>query len=289
MLIPSELAVVWTAQSARRFSRAAVINTTIEVSHRSMIHYPQMGMRVLGHRNGERWSIAIGVMIAAMSMGTALADTTSSDAVTTSTSTDATIATVDLSTVTADTTIATLDASSSAPGTADAGSTTDETKELVSDATSTNSDASESASTSTPILSGDTGTTSTELDGGASSTTEQDTTSSATSTARTTLDIATSSEAVRLDCPMAYTADLYDTPSGHLDPGYSLDTGLGTTTGQSAHKIGTQSWTVCHDAESHTYEFKIAPSDYSGLDQPGAEMIRETVTKLPVQTGVASI
>jgi hypothetical protein len=79
---------------------------------------------------------------------------------------------------------------------------------------------------------------------------------------------------------MSYTGDLYDTASGLLDPGYVLASttpSATTTAGTVAHVIGTQSWTVCHDADNHTFEFKLTPDEYSALAQPGAGMPQESV------------
>jgi hypothetical protein len=71
---------------------------------------------------------------------------------------------------------------------------------------------------------------------------------------------------------MAYTADVYDTPSGHLDGDYVLATGSSTidSTLHVAHVIGTQSWTVCHNPQGQKFEFRMAPADYGKLSSQGA-------------------
>jgi cytoskeletal protein RodZ len=88
-----------------------------------------------------------------------------------------------------------------------------------------------------------------------------------TTTAQSAQNILTSSTTARyLTCTMAYTADLYDTPSGHLD-GYTIATGDSSfdSTHQVAHIVGSQSWTVCHNPQGQTFEFKIAPNTYNQL------------------------
>jgi len=45
-----------------------------------------------------------------------------------------------------------------------------------------------------------------------------------------------------ITCNSAYTTDLYDTPTGHLDSGYVLATSSSNTGTNLAHIIGTQSW-----------------------------------------------
>jgi hypothetical protein len=75
---------------------------------------------------------------------------------------------------------------------------------------------------------------------------------------------------------MAYVADLYDTPSGHLDPGYVLSTTTGS--GILATRIGAQAWTDCQDADGNKYEFKLTPDEYAALAQPDAQMPQEIAT-----------
>jgi hypothetical protein len=87
-----------------------------------------------------------------------------------------------------------------------------------------------------------------------------------------------------LTCTMAYTADLYDTVSGHAAPG--------------ANVIGTQAWTDCNDGDGNTYEFKITPEQYAALAEPDAQMPEEVASTSaeltpadtalgPIQTGLA--
>lgn len=73
---------------------------------------------------------------------------------------------------------------------------------------------------------------------------------------------------------MAYTADLYDTPSGHLNGDYVLATGSSTfdSTHHIAHRIGTQSWTVCKNSNGQTFEFKMASGDYDNVAHHGASI-----------------
>lgn len=82
-----------------------------------------------------------------------------------------------------------------------------------------------------------------------------------------TFDIATSTFPAELTCDMAYTADLYDTVSGHEEPGAAV--------------IGSQSWTVCKDEQGHAHEIKITPSEYGELALPRARMPRKTTADLP--------
>jgi hypothetical protein len=140
---------------------------------------------------------------------------------------------------------------------------------------SATSSAAMSASTSTqPDTTGAATTTVTEQD---SATTTNDLTT-ATSTAldmgTTTAETATSTPAVQLTCTMAYTSDLYDTPSGHAAPGATV--------------IGAQAWTDCHDDQGHTYEFKLAPEQYAALSGPGATMPQEILTESSEQASVDS-
>jgi hypothetical protein len=82
--------------------------------------------------------------------------------------------------------------------------------------------------------------------------------------------------AVLLKCTAAYTADLYDTPSGHLDAGYSLADSLTSTsttiasdkTSLIAHKIGAQSWVMCSDRQGHKHEIAITAQTYADLANP---------------------
>lgn len=67
-----------------------------------------------------------------------------------------------------------------------------------------------------------------------------------------------------LNCTYAYTADLYNTPSGHKAPGATI--------------VGTQSWTHCIDPEGNEYEFKTTPARYRALGDRDAEMPREYAT-----------
>jgi hypothetical protein len=67
-----------------------------------------------------------------------------------------------------------------------------------------------------------------------------------------------------LDCSTAYTADLYDSASGHEEPG--------------ARIIGTQSWTLCTDSAGASYEFKITPAEYAALAAPDAAMPSEVAS-----------
>jgi hypothetical protein len=69
---------------------------------------------------------------------------------------------------------------------------------------------------------------------------------------------------------MAYTADLYDTPSGHLDPTYKLASSAGEVGALVAHIIGTQSWTVCHDSLGREFELKMPAQEYANLSHSDA-------------------
>lgn len=90
----------------------------------------------------------------------------------------------------------------------------------------------------------------------------------------------------------AYTAALYDTPSGHLDPGYYLDavptSATTTITGTVAHEIGTQSWVVCDDKQGNTHEFTMTADDYAKLALPDASMPQETVMEPASQAAIDS-
>jgi hypothetical protein len=68
---------------------------------------------------------------------------------------------------------------------------------------------------------------------------------------------------VRLLCTQSYTTDVYDTPSGHPDP--YVKPSVATTTDTSAHIVGTQSFTVCHDARGNVHEFPITSQEYVAL------------------------
>jgi hypothetical protein len=68
---------------------------------------------------------------------------------------------------------------------------------------------------------------------------------------------------VQLDCTQSYTTDLYDTPSGRLDPYVKPETA--TTSDTIAHVIGKQSHTVCHDARGNVHEFPITADEYAAL------------------------
>lgn len=61
-----------------------------------------------------------------------------------------------------------------------------------------------------------------------------------------------------LTCTSAYTANEYNTPSGHIAKG--------------ATAIGMQSWVNCNDEHGYTYEFKITPEEYAALASPNARM-----------------
>jgi hypothetical protein len=68
---------------------------------------------------------------------------------------------------------------------------------------------------------------------------------------------------VKLQCSQSYTTDLYDTPSGRLDPYVKPD--VATTTDTVAQVIGQQSYTVCHDARGNVHEFPITSAEYAAL------------------------
>jgi hypothetical protein len=78
---------------------------------------------------------------------------------------------------------------------------------------------------------------------------------------------------------MAYTSDLYDTPSGHLDPGYVLASDAASTSPKVAHLIGTQSWVDCHDDRGSKYELKLTPEEYSNLGQTGGQLPSEMIDR----------
>ena len=102
--------------------------------------------------------------------------------------------------------------------------------------------------------------------------------------------------AVSLECASAYTGPLYDTPSGHLDPGYYLNaiptntssTSTTPITGTIAHLIGTQSWIICHDAQGNVHEIAITTQDYANLALPDAVMPEETVMEPAAQAALDS-
>jgi hypothetical protein len=95
------------------------------------------------------------------------------------------------------------------------------------------------------------------------------------------------STSIDISCDSAYTADLYDTPTGHLDSGYVLATSSADTEPNIAHLIGSQSWADCHDALGNVYEIKLTPEQYAALGQPGATMPKESLT-LASQSPVGS-
>lgn len=113
---------------------------------------------------------------------------------------------------------------------------------------------------------------STELSPTDVSTSTPDVTASANSASSTPtltlprLNIASTSDSVlnsknnqeQLLCLSAYTADLFNTRTGHAAPG--------------AVKIGTQSWIDCTDARGHKFEFKMAADHYSSLARRSARM-----------------
>lgn len=85
--------------------------------------------------------------------------------------------------------------------------------------------------------------------------------------------LATSTPSQPLVCDSAYVADLYNTPSGHLDAGYVLSTTTGP--GILAVRSGTQAWADCHDSSGNKYEFKLTSEEYAGLSRPNAQMPEE--------------
>jgi len=132
-------------------------------------------------------------------------------------------------------------------------------------------------------------------------TTTDVTTDSATSTEQPVTDTATTNEtgtapessivglvSVNLQCNGSYTSDLYDTPSGHLDAGYYPDSVPATTTGSVAHKIGTQSWTVCHDKRGNVHEFKLTDQEYADLAKPDATTPQKSIMESADQAALDS-
>jgi hypothetical protein len=89
---------------------------------------------------------------------------------------------------------------------------------------------------------------------------------------------------VKLQCSQSYTADLYDTPSGHLDPYVKPD--VATTTDTVAHVIGQQSYTVCHDARGNVHEFPITAAEYAALAIRGTP--EKSVMESPDQAALDS-
>lgn len=75
-----------------------------------------------------------------------------------------------------------------------------------------------------------------------------------------------------IKCDMAYTAELYDTPSGHLDKEYTLATSSESIGPQFAHILGMQSWAECKDVNGEKYEIKLTPQEYGDLGKPEALM-----------------
>ncbi len=69
----------------------------------------------------------------------------------------------------------------------------------------------------------------------------------------------------QLDCVAAGTRDVYDTPSGNVDPGYYDPTrGIGSptdaTSGKSsivANVTGTEAFEICTDASKNQYKYPI--------------------------------
>ena len=82
---------------------------------------------------------------------------------------------------------------------------------------------------------------------------------------------------VEVDCTWSYVSDLYDTPSGHLEPGYYLNAVPATTTGKVAQKIGTQAWTVCNDEAGAPHEFTLTEQEYSDLAKPDATIPKKSI------------
>jgi hypothetical protein len=85
---------------------------------------------------------------------------------------------------------------------------------------------------------------------------------------------------VSLKCTSAYTSDLYDTPSGHLQPDYVLASEAASTSLKVANVIGSQSWLNCHDDKGGTYELKITPAEYAGFGQTGGRMPLESIDQV---------
>jgi hypothetical protein len=88
---------------------------------------------------------------------------------------------------------------------------------------------------------------------------------------------------VQLVCSQSYTADLYDTPSGHVE--FTSSSGANaSSTSVAANIIGEQSWTVCHDARGHVHKFKITADEYAALRVRG--MPQKSVMKAPDQAAL---
>lgn len=82
--------------------------------------------------------------------------------------------------------------------------------------------------------------------------------------AATESDTFSKAPTIKLNCGMAYTADLYDTRSGHEETGAAI--------------IGTQSWTVCKDSEDRTYEFKITSAEYDAFSLTDSAIPQKTLS-----------
>ncbi len=89
-----------------------------------------------------------------------------------------------------------------------------------------------------------------------------------------------------VECQSAYQDTLWDTPSGHMEPGYydvvgAQRTASGTPmTGTAAHVIGTGSWKKCADTQGKVYEVSITNAEYTGYGAKDAK-----ISTASVQTG----
>lgn len=71
-------------------------------------------------------------------------------------------------------------------------------------------------------------------------------------------DLSVKKTTEQLSCLSAYTADLFNTRSGHA--------------AARAVKIGTQSWVDCTDAQGHKFEFKMSSDQYTSLAKRSVRM-----------------
>lgn len=93
--------------------------------------------------------------------------------------------------------------------------------------------------------------------------------------------------AVAVSCPHSEIYDLYDTPSGNVDPGYYDASGtppdMSTTTYKAAHKIGRQAYTLCADGTGNQFILPLTVAEYAALAAPDAGTPQKTVLEAVTQ------
>jgi hypothetical protein len=117
---------------------------------------------------------------------------------------------------------------------------------------------------------------------GATSTTENPIDNSTATAATQASGAASGLVEVQLQCSQSYTADLYDTPSGHPDPYVKPE--IATTTDTNPRVVGQQSYTVCHDARGNVHEFPISAAEYAALSVRGTP--QKSVMETPDQAAL---